>query len=74
MHPNAVRSCQSLRACAGRVSSDAYWQVHDMLYVNQRQWAAVGKGSVNAQFVTYAAQLGIDTTAFTGCLSGKYRN
>ena len=68
MRPNAVKAAVAAR-CAGRVSSDAYWQMHDMLYANQRQWAAIGEGSVNTQFVTYAAQLGIDTTAFNSCLA-----
>lgn len=67
MHANAVKAAVAAR-CAGRVSSDAYWQMHDMLYTNQRQWSSIANNAVNDQFTTYAAQLGIDSAAFTSCI------
>lgn len=70
MHPNAVNAAVAAR-CAGNVSSDAYWQMHDMLYANQRQWSSIDVNSVNAQFTTYAAQLGLDTNTFTRCIADK---
>ena len=68
MHPNAVNAAVAAR-CAGSVSSDAYWQMHDMLYANQRQWSSLAANAVNAQFTTYAAQIGIDTAAFNSCIA-----
>jgi protein-disulfide isomerase len=70
MHPNAVNAAVAAR-CAGSVSSDAYWQMHDMLYTNQRQWSSIANNAINAQFTTYAAQIGIDTTAFTSCIADQ---
>jgi protein-disulfide isomerase len=70
MHANAVKAAVAAR-CAGNVSSDAYWQMHDMLYANQKQWSSIGVNAVDAQFTTYAAQIGLDTNAFTSCLADK---
>ena len=52
--------------CAG--DQDKYWEMHDMLFDNQRE---LGVDNLKA----FAATIGLDTAAFNECLdSKKYRN
>ncbi len=67
MHPNAVSAAVAAR-CAGEQNTAAYWQMHDMLYTNQRQWSVLATTDVNNQFATYANQLGLDAPAYAQCL------
>lgn len=54
--------------CAGE--QGAYWQMHDILFERQSEWA---NPAATARFVTFAGQLGLDGDAFKSCLeSGKY--
>lgn len=63
-HANAVPAAEAAR-CAG--DQGAFWRMHDMLFVNQRQWA--GLASPDTQFAGYAAQIGLDRTAFERCMA-----
>jgi protein-disulfide isomerase len=63
-HANAVSAAEAAR-CAG--DQGAFWRMHDMLFVNQRQWA--GLASPDTQFAGYAAQIGLDRTAFERCMA-----
>jgi protein-disulfide isomerase len=65
-HANAVTASIAAR-CAGEQGMTAFWQMHDMIYINQRQWSGLPKSSLNGQFITYAQQLNLDTDAFAQC-------
>jgi protein-disulfide isomerase len=67
-HANAVSAAVAAR-CAGEQSPTSFWKMHDMIFVNQRQWSNLPKASLNGQFVTYAGQLSLDTEAFSQCLA-----
>ncbi|MEN9934536.1 MAG: hypothetical protein RLZZ387_1115 [Chloroflexota bacterium] len=69
-HSNAVPAAEAAR-CAG--DQGAFWKMHDMLFVNQRQWSPLP--DPKAQFVTYAGQLGLDRAAFQQCMdAGTHRD
>ena len=63
MHPNAKGAAQAA-LCAG--DQGEYWQMHDKMFANQRKLEV-------ENLKTFAAELGLDTTAFDACLDdGKY--
>ncbi len=68
IHPQAANAAEAAE-CAG--DQNAYWAMHDKLFASQQEWS----GQTNAAdlFKQYASALGLDTTAFNGCLdSGKF--
>lgn len=67
-HANAVSAAIAAR-CAGEQSPTSFWKMHDIIFVNQRQWSNLPKDTLNGQFITYAGQLNLDTEAFTQCLA-----
>ncbi|WP_148183452.1 DsbA family protein [Archaeoglobus fulgidus] len=53
--------------CAGEQGK--YWEFHDLLFENQREWI-----SNNSKIYDYAEQLGLNVDEFKACIeSGKYR-
>lgn len=64
-HPNAPKAAETAR-CAG--DQDKFWQMHDMLYLKQNEWA--GLPSPLSRFNAYASQIGLDTNTFERCLAG----
>lgn len=62
-HPNAFLAARAAR-CAG--DQDAYWEYHDALFGNQRQWST--DGSPAGRFVDYAEEMGLDGGEFEDCL------
>jgi len=66
LHPNAQISAEAAR-CAGDQGVDKFWKMHDMLFLNQDQWALLR--SPQAVFSSYAGQLGLNRSTFEGCLS-----
>jgi protein-disulfide isomerase len=66
IHPNAIPAAEAAR-CAG--DQNAYWQMHDMLFGNQNQWAQ--RTDPTSQFTGYAQQLGLDQTAFSSCMQNQ---
>lgn len=67
-HANAIPAAIAAR-CAGEQGNASFWQMHDMIYLNQRQWSGLSKDKVTGQFITYAKQLNLDTEAFTQCIA-----
>jgi protein-disulfide isomerase len=70
--PNHAQSPKALESaeCAG--DQGKYWEMHDMLFARQIQWAE--KGGAVEIFKGYAKTLGLDEAAFGLCLDGgKYR-
>lgn len=67
-HSNAVKASEAAR-CAGE--QGAFWQMHDLIYVNQNQWAPLT--SPTNRFAAYAEQVGLNRSEFLSCLnSGRY--
>jgi protein-disulfide isomerase len=67
IHQNAQASAEAAR-CAGDQDQAKYWQMHDMLFINQDQWA--GLSSPANTFSSYVGQLGLSRSTFDSCLSG----
>jgi protein-disulfide isomerase len=68
IHPQAEKAAEAAQ-CA--YEQDKFWEYHDLLFERQSEWANVGV----SKFKEYAADLGLDTDQFDGCLnSGKYAN
>ncbi len=66
LHPSAQKAAEAAR-CAGEQGK--YWEMHDMLFEKQQEWASLGVSKTK----DYAASLSLDATAFGSCLdSGKY--
>jgi protein-disulfide isomerase len=56
--------------CAGE--QDVYWEMHDLLFEEQQEWAGRGT-AVTDLFAGYAVELGLDRNSFARCLSsGRY--
>ncbi len=67
-HANAIPAAIAAR-CAGEQGDKSFWQMHDMIYTNQRQWSGLTKDKANGQFTTYAKQINLDIEAFTQCIA-----
>ena len=66
IHPQATKAAQAAR-CARQVGGDdAYWQMHDRLFMDQDSWAN-NADAVNI-FKSYANKIGLDRGAFDTCL------
>jgi protein-disulfide isomerase len=63
IHPQAVAASEAAR-CAGE--QGAYMEMHDLLFVNQQAW---GNNNAIEAFVAYAESLGLDTAAFSNCVT-----
>ncbi|NWF81218.1 MAG: DsbA family protein [Chloroflexi bacterium] len=63
-HQHAVAAAEAAR-CAG--DQGQFWQMHDMLYLNQEQWSPLS--TVRNVYSGYAGQLGLDRAAFDACMS-----
>lgn len=67
-HVNGPVAAAAAR-CAGE--QDHFWQMHDLIFLRQREWATLS--SPASRLVTYAQQLGLDRGEFQECLnSGRY--
>lgn len=71
IHPNAVPASEAAR-CAADQNPAKYWEMHDMLFVNQAQWAQLSS-PVNT-FSSYAGQIGLDRGAFESCMNAGTHN
>ncbi len=63
-HQHAMPAAEAAR-CAG--DQDKFWAMHDMLFLNQDQWATLN--TVNNVFSGYAGQIGLNRSTFDACLS-----
>ncbi|NTU80554.1 MAG: DsbA family protein [Chloroflexales bacterium] len=68
-HQHSVPSAEAAR-CAGDQSK--FWEMHDMLFANQSQWATLN--NVSNVFSGYAGQIGLNRGDFDACMSaGTHR-
>lgn len=61
LHPQALNASVAA-LCAG--NQGKYWEMHDLLFENQRELA-------DQNLKSYAASIGLDTSAFNECLDNK---
>ena len=64
IHPQAAAAANAAR-CAGEEGAAAYWAMHDRLFADIDAWANDGAADV---FRAYAAEMGLDETAFGACI------
>ncbi len=70
IHAQAVEAAEAAR-CTLEQNEEAYLPMHDMLFSRQQEWA--DNSQATAVFISFADELGLDTTAFEACLtSNKY--
>lgn len=70
IHPNAVTA-----ALASECTDDQgkYWEMHDMIFENQRIWQGLEPSQSANTFRDYAIELGLNMDEFDSCMtSGKY--
>lgn len=63
---NAIPAALAAR-CAG--AQDRYWEMHDLLFQKQREWAA--DETPEDKFADYAKQVGLDAKEFGECYSER---
>ena len=68
-HPNARAAASAVR-CAGE--QDGYWEMHDVVYANQDEWAEAST-ELDGIFISYAADIGLEAGDYEACLaSGRF--
>lgn len=60
-HPNAVPAAVAVRAAG---EQGMYWEMHDLVFENQSEWAELSDDELNRKFLSYAEELGLDTEQF----------
>ncbi len=63
VHPNAIQAASAAEA-AGEAGH--YWEMHDLLFVNQAEWA--GEADPEPMFIGYADRIGIDVDQFANAM------
>lgn len=66
IHPQAFKAHQAVRCAQELGDSDAFWEMHDLLFQGQQSWS--GSPEHSARFAEYADALGLDHTEFAACL------
>jgi len=72
IHPNAVPA-----ALASECADDQgkFWEIHDMIFENQRIWQGLQPSQSTNLFKEYAVEIGLNVDEFNSCVdSGKYLN
>lgn len=68
IHPQAMAAANAAR-CAGEQGAEAYWAMHDRLFVNIQDWS----GDPTEAFSRYAEELGLDAALLSACVAeGRY--
>lgn len=67
-HKNAEITAIASEA-AGRQGK--FWEMHDIIFENQKEWTDVAKDDVEKLLLKYAGTLGLDTGQFKGDLESK---
>jgi protein-disulfide isomerase len=69
IHPQATMAANAAR-CAGEQGIEAYWAMHDLLFLNPAEWSNEAANNIFAQ---YGQQIGLESESFVACLAeGKY--
>ena len=68
IHANAELAAHAAEA-AGK--QDKFWEMHDMIFENQREWSNQSRSEATKTFTTYTEQLDLDTKQFKEDLDSK---
>jgi cyclophilin family peptidyl-prolyl cis-trans isomerase len=72
IHDKAVIAAEAAEAAGAQ---DAFWEMHDVIFERQQEWASKPKEEMPAVLSGYAKELGLDTKAFDQALAdGTYRD
>jgi len=71
VHPNAQRSAQIAEATT---SFGKFWQMHDLLYETQGDWADLTANEAQAKFDSYVEKLKIDKNEFKKKIDSQETN
>ncbi len=66
VHPNTA-AAHLVAACA--LAQGKFWEMHDLLYMNQNEWA--GAKNPMRLFLQYATRLGLNTDSLRECVATK---
>ena len=70
IHPNAIPAALASE-CAD--DQEKFWEMHDMIFINQRNWQDLQIIQSASLFKEYAVKIGLDSDEFDSCMdSGKY--
>lgn len=70
-HQNAQKAAEASE-CANE--QNKFWEYHDLLFENLKNWSPQNATDVITSFIAYATQLNLNTSQFTSCLnSDKYK-
>ena len=71
LHPNGAVPAALASECADE--QGMFWEYHDKLFQNQKNWERLGTEDVVNELKAYAEEFGLNTNQFNECLnSGKY--
>jgi len=71
LHPNGAIPTAIAAECADE--QGMFWQYHDKIFQNQKNWERLPAEDIINVLKTYAQELGLNTNQFNDCLdSGKY--
>ncbi len=62
IHPNAAISAAAAQAAG---EQGKFWEMHDLLFKDQNDWAPLSQADAENKFGGYARTLGLDVTKFT---------
>ena len=65
IHQNA-RPAHIAAECADEQGK--FWEYHDILFINQKQWQGLSLAAADKTFKEYAGELGLQTASFDSCL------
>jgi protein-disulfide isomerase len=68
IHPNARLSSQAAEAAG---LQGKFWEMHDLLFAKQTEWAELSNTGAKNKFADYAAQLGLDKARFLSDIDGS---
>jgi cyclophilin family peptidyl-prolyl cis-trans isomerase len=72
IHDKAQLAAEAAEAAGAQ---GAFWEMHDRIFENQRQWSSVNPDQAREMFIGYAADLGLDTERFAADLEeGTYQD
>jgi cyclophilin family peptidyl-prolyl cis-trans isomerase len=72
IHSNALLAAEAAEAAGAQGS---FWEMHDLLFDRQQQWASLSEDAALTQFSAYAKELDLDTKTFDEALTnGTYRD
>jgi protein-disulfide isomerase len=73
IHPQAQKAHEAARCSQELAGVEAYWQMHDILFINQSVWGSPIPPNHIEPIKGLAAEIGLTPAAFAECLdSGKY--